>query len=40
LNCSNLLIINWDRDEEIVKNNCNIHLIPAWKWLIFMDSTN
>jgi len=40
LNCSNLLIINWDRDEEIVKNNCNIHLIPAWKWLLKQINTD
>ncbi len=34
LNCSNLLIINWDKEEILIKNNLKIQLIPAFKWFI------
>ena len=33
LACSNLLLITWDREEVIIKNELNIQLIPAYKWL-------
>lgn len=33
LACSNLLLITWDKEEVIVKNDLKIHLIPAYKWL-------
>lgn len=33
LGCTNLLLINWDKDEIIEKNELNIQLIPAYKWL-------
>jgi uncharacterized protein len=33
LNCENLLIITWDRDEILNRNGLEIRLQPACKWL-------
>jgi hypothetical protein len=33
LSCHSLLLITWDREDEIEKKGCIIKLIPAWKWL-------
>lgn len=33
-NCKKLLLITWDREEELEKNGYVIELIPASKWLI------
>jgi len=33
LNCNNLLLITRDKEEVIEKNNHNIQLLPAFKWL-------
>jgi len=30
---NNLVILTWDKEEEIEKNNKVIRLIPIWKWL-------
>ena len=37
LACSDLLLITWDREQVIQKNECEIKLIPAWKWLLNSD---
>ena len=34
LNCKDLLIITWDYEDEIRKNNKIIRCIPLWKWLL------
>jgi predicted AAA+ superfamily ATPase len=34
LACTDLLLITWDREEIIEKNNLKIQLIPAYKWLM------
>jgi hypothetical protein len=33
LGCTNLLLITWDKEEVVRKNNCDIQLLPAGKWL-------
>jgi len=33
LNCSNLQIINWDKEDLLSKNNIKVNLIPLCKWL-------
>lgn len=33
LDCKNLLLITWDKEEVIENNKINIQLIPAYKWL-------
>ena len=33
LNCENLLLITWDKEEVIKKNELEIKLLPASKWL-------
>jgi predicted AAA+ superfamily ATPase len=33
LACNNLLLITWDKEEMIEKNEHNIQLLPACKWL-------
>jgi predicted AAA+ superfamily ATPase len=33
LDCNNLLIITWDKEEVIERNERKIHLFPAFKWL-------
>jgi len=33
LTCHNLLLITWDKEDVIKKNELNIQLIPAFKWL-------
>lgn len=30
--CTDLLLITWDREEIIEKNNSKIQLIPVYKW--------
>ncbi len=34
LNCKNLILITWDFEDEIFKDNHKIQCIPVWKWLI------
>jgi len=34
LECANLLLINWDREEIIEKNGIRIQLLPAYRWLL------
>ena len=34
LDCSDLLIITWDREETIEKNGWKIKIVPAWQWMI------
>jgi len=34
LNCQNLLLLTWDKEEQISMNELTIHLIPTYKWLI------
>ena len=34
LNCQNLLLLTWDKEEQIPVNDLTIHLIPTYKWLI------
>jgi len=34
LHCKNLLIITWDYEDEIKKDNRIIKCIPLWKWLL------
>ena len=34
LKCDDLLLITWDREEQISINDLTIHLLPAYKWLI------
>jgi uncharacterized protein len=33
LNCGNLLLLTWDKEEVIKKNELEIKLFPACKWL-------
>jgi predicted AAA+ superfamily ATPase len=33
LDCDNLLLITWDKEEVIKRNELDIHLLPACKWL-------
>jgi len=35
LKCSDLLLITWDKEEQIEVNKLIIKLIPAYKWLIY-----
>ena len=34
LDCRNLLLITWDREETIEKNGKEIKIVPAWQWMI------
>ena len=34
LNCKDLLIITWDYEDEIRKDNKIVRYIPLWKWLL------
>lgn len=34
LACNNLLLITWDKEEVIIKNERNIQLLPACRWLM------
>ncbi len=34
LNCQNLMILTWDEEYEITKDNKKIKIIPLWKWLL------
>jgi predicted AAA+ superfamily ATPase len=34
LNCDNLLMITWDQDEDIKKEEKKIKVTQLWKWLI------
>ena len=33
LKCNNLLLITWDKEEQIEVNNLTVNLTPAYKWL-------
>ena len=37
LGCQNLLIITWDKEEVINKDELKIQLTPAYKWLTGME---
>lgn len=39
LACTNLLLITWNSEEVIVKNELSIQLIPAYKWLLTINQT-
>jgi len=39
LRCKNLLIITWDYEDEIKKDNRIIKYIPLWKWLVYPEIT-
>jgi hypothetical protein len=34
LNCTNLLILSWDKEDIIEMDDLKIKLLPAWKWLL------
>lgn len=34
LNCDNLVLINWDREETKNINGKTIKIVPLWKWLL------
>lgn len=34
LNCTDLLLLTWDKEDSIEINNFKINLLPAWKWLL------
>jgi predicted AAA+ superfamily ATPase len=34
LDCNNLMLITWDREETIEKNGREIKIVPAWQWMI------
>lgn len=34
LNCTNLLILTWDKEDIIEMDDLKIKLLPAWKWLL------
>jgi len=34
LACTNLLLITWNREEVILKNELSIQVLPAFKWLV------
>lgn len=34
LKCSDLLVINWDREEEEIIENKKVVYLPLWKWLL------
>ena len=38
LKCDNLLLLTWDREEQITVNNQLITLLPTYKWLTFDNS--
>lgn len=40
LSCNNLVLINWDKEEMIVRRGCIIHLLPACIWLCQQNETN
>jgi len=33
LSCKNLILITWDKEEELKQKETVINLIPAWRWL-------
>ncbi|MGC8581225.1 MAG: ATP-binding protein [Thermoplasmata archaeon] len=37
LKCSNLYILNWDREDTVKIEGSEIKIIPVWKWLLFPD---
>lgn len=34
LNCTDLLLLTWDKEDSIEINNFKINLLPVWKWLL------
>ncbi|MHB1274616.1 MAG: ATP-binding protein [Candidatus Humimicrobiaceae bacterium] len=34
LNCSNLLVITWDKEAEEIMHGKKIKFVPLWKWLL------
>jgi predicted AAA+ superfamily ATPase len=40
LQCDNLLLITWDKEDVIINNQLTIHLIPAYKWLCEQGTMN
>jgi uncharacterized protein len=37
LNCNQLKLITWDREDIVMHNNLQILVYPAWKWLYFNE---
>jgi len=35
--CENLLLINFDAEQEVKKNDHTIHIVPAADWLSQID---
>jgi predicted AAA+ superfamily ATPase len=35
LNCTNLILITWDKEEVISKNGIDIQIVSAYKWLFY-----
>jgi len=35
LNCTNLVIITWDKEDQIEINEMKIKFVPAYQWLLF-----
>ena len=33
LNCTDLLLINWDQERTLQQNGQEIKIVPAWKWM-------
>jgi len=38
LDCSNMQIITWDDDRELIVEGKKIKMIPLWRWLLFDQS--
>ncbi len=34
LNCADLLILTWDKEDLIETNNSKIKILPVWKWML------
>jgi predicted AAA+ superfamily ATPase len=34
LNCTDLLLLTWDKEDTIEINECKIKILPVWKWLL------
>jgi len=34
LGCSELVVISWEDEEDMIHDGMRIHLVPLWKWLL------
>ena len=34
LGCSELVVISWEDEEDMVHDGLRIRLVPLWKWLL------